>query len=330
MKKLSIQNLRSGGIITNYFCSSRCRHCLYGCSPKWDKDFLDPSLASKIFLKIKSLGCHSVHIGGGEPFLNQEGLKHVLVEAQKQKISIEYIETNSSWFKSRDEATALLKELKTLGVSTLLVSISPFHNEFIPFSKVKAVMSVCRETGISVFPWVYEFYRHCDSFADNTPVPFERYLETFGHDYIRKITQTYWIHPGGRALRTFREVYGSKKVTDILANSSGCHELADTSHFHFDLYENYIPGLCSGIQISDNHIGTTLLPNTYPFITELYNHGVRGLYDMAVQAYGFVPKTHYSGKCHLCHSIRQFMVIDKKIKTLEFGPYQFYIETGKI
>jgi len=36
--KLKIGRLASGGIITNYFCTSTCRHCLYNCSPRWEKN----------------------------------------------------------------------------------------------------------------------------------------------------------------------------------------------------------------------------------------------------------------------------------------------------
>ena len=61
---LEIDYLRSGGIITNYFCSSTCRHCLYACSPRWEKNYISESILYDIIHKIKELRCHSVHIGG--------------------------------------------------------------------------------------------------------------------------------------------------------------------------------------------------------------------------------------------------------------------------
>jgi hypothetical protein len=45
------------------------------------------------------------------------------------------------------------------GLRTLLVAISPLHNEFIPFAKVTGVIAACRDVGIDVFPWVNDFVK---------------------------------------------------------------------------------------------------------------------------------------------------------------------------
>ena len=65
MNKFIIKHLRSGGIITNYFCTSSCKHCLYNCSPQWEKRYINPKTAEKNLQTVRSLGCRSVHIGGG-------------------------------------------------------------------------------------------------------------------------------------------------------------------------------------------------------------------------------------------------------------------------
>ena len=101
MNPLHISYLQSGGLITNYYCTSRCRHCLYGCSPSWPKEYIDKDTARMNFKKIKSLNCFSVHIGGGEPFLKADLLESVLEAASEEGIGIEYIETNSSWKRGR-------------------------------------------------------------------------------------------------------------------------------------------------------------------------------------------------------------------------------------
>jgi 2-iminoacetate synthase ThiH len=71
MAGLQINYLNSGGLITNYYCTSECGHCLYRCSPKWKKEYIDKPGAKAILQKILSLGCNSIHIGGGEPLLNE-------------------------------------------------------------------------------------------------------------------------------------------------------------------------------------------------------------------------------------------------------------------
>jgi len=76
-RRLAINHLDSGGLITNYYCTSRCRHCLYGCSPGWEKRYIDTETTEKNLLKVKGLGCNSIHIGGGEPFLKPDELEMV-------------------------------------------------------------------------------------------------------------------------------------------------------------------------------------------------------------------------------------------------------------
>ena len=93
---LKIDYLQSGGIITNYFCSSTCRHCLYACSPRWSNDYIDKALLNEIIRKIIGLNCHSVHIGGGEPFLKPDLLKTVMGCLYDENLAVEYIETKTS------------------------------------------------------------------------------------------------------------------------------------------------------------------------------------------------------------------------------------------
>ena len=165
---LQISRLISGGLITNYYCTSECGHCLYACSPRWEKKYIEPEDARKYFRIIKSFGCNSIHIGGGEPMLKPDSLKDVLKIALEEDMGIDYVETNSSWFKDERSAAELLNDLRAHGLQTLLISISPFHNEHIPFNKVKGVISACRKSGTNVFPWIRDFYPEIDSFDDKS------------------------------------------------------------------------------------------------------------------------------------------------------------------
>lgn len=325
-KALSLHRLSSGGVITNYYCSSQCGHCLYSSSPRWEKKYLEPGLAREIFGTIRRMGCRSVHIGGGEPFLNFGGLKDVLRAAQAEGVDIEYVETNSSWYKDSGQAREMLLQLPGLGAGTLLISISPFHNEHIPFAKVKGVMDVCADAGVDVFPWVQGFSADIDSFPDDVPHKMAEYEERFGGDYLRKIPNRYWVHLGGRAFKTFGKVFKQRDVDTYIHTINGCIELEEVSHFHFDLYGNFVPALCSGISIDYRDLGKGLEEEKYPFITLLYNKGPAALYRVAVEEYGFEPQAKYISKCHLCHDIRRFLVIEKGVGTNEFGPRQFYLE----
>jgi len=274
---------------------------------------------------IIDMGCRSIHIGGGEPFLNSDGLNDVLNAAMDADVRVEYAETNSSWYTDHHEAVALLQRLGRAGLGTLLISISPFHNEHIPFYKVKGVIAACRDAGIEVFPWVAEFFPEIDSFDDQRPHRFEEYAEAFGSDYLDRIPSRYWIHFGGRALKTFSRSLPAYTPEDIcLRNRHGCGELCDTSHFHVDLFGNYIPGLCSGLAIRAEDLPGPVSKTGYPILNLLYTEGIGGLYAMAQELYDFVPNDSYISKCQLCLHIRRHMVIDRGVESLELQPNEFY------
>jgi hypothetical protein len=328
MPRLSIRQLRSGGIITNYSCTSRCGHCLYGSSPGWEKAYIDEETFKGNVAKIKSLGCHSVHIGGGEPFLNPERLEALLQAASELGIGVEYVETNSSWFKDPESARATLSALKRRGLSTLLVSMSPFHNEYIPFFKVKEVIKACRDCGIGVFPWISDFYDEIDAFDDTVPHRMDEYRSRFGDDYLRRLPTRYWIHPGGRSLATYAHVLARIPLGEMLAScAGGCPELLDVTHFHLDLFSNYIPGLCSGMAIEREDLGRPLSPAEYPLLTTLFRSGIKGLLDHATIDFGFKPESGYTSKCHLCFHIRRYLVSECHHESRELQPRQHYEES---
>ncbi|MBN2520393.1 MAG: radical SAM protein [Bacteroidales bacterium] len=325
MPSLNLTNLASGGLITNYYCTSKCSHCLYACSPSWDKKYIDKQCALDSFRIIKRLNCNSVHIGGGEPFLNFDGLKDVISAANEACIKIEYIETNSSWFTSSEDAFLKLNEIKQLGVNALLLSMSPFHNQHIPFNKVKGLMEACRKSGVSIIPWIEEFFNEINSFDDSKIHTSNEYTEKYGGNYFYNIPARYWIHFGGRAIQFFKNIFPLKDFDDIIFSSSRCSELADTSHFHFDLFNNYIPGLCSGIAINASDLGNPLNENEYPIINSLYNKGINGFFQYAVKHYNYKPSENkFLNKCHLCIDIRKHIINECDTEVKELAPKEFY------
>ena len=270
-------------------------------------------------------GCRCIHIGGGEPFLHFDGLLDVVQAAKETGINIEYIETNSSWFKNEEEAIDKLNNLTSSGIFQLLISISPFHNEFIPFNKVKGLLSSCRKSGMRVFPWIMDFYDDIDAFDDQRPHSLSQYKEKYGDTYLQQIPRRYWTHFGGRAVQTYKNIIPLKPLEKVL-RSPACKELADTSHFHIDLYQNYIPGLCSGLAIKMSDLGKDLDENEYPILSLLFNEGIGSLFEYARNEFGFKPQAKYLNKCHLCNDIRLFIVNNQKISTGELQPEEYYTQ----
>jgi hypothetical protein len=325
-----ITHLLSGGLITNYYCSSRCRHCLYGCSPRWKRRYIDEETARTNIETIAGLGCRSIHIGGGEPLLDPQALENVLEVTGRLGMAVEYVETNSSWYRDADSACRVLGSLRDAGLHTLLVSISPFHNEFIPFRKVKGVIRACRTVGVRVFPWIWEFYREIDSFDDRTVHKIEEYEERFGKSYVAELPSRYWIHLGGRALSTFSRAFPRMTAHEIIStNPSGCRELLDVGHFHVDLFGNYIPGLCSGLAIRRADLGTGLSSESYPLLTTLFTEGIKGLYELITHEHRFAASRKYISKCDLCLDMRSYLVLECGIESRELQPLEFYLNLSR-
>lgn len=303
-----IPPLLSGGLITNYHCTSECRHCLYRCSPKREKGYADYATARECFRTARRLGCAAMHIGGGESFLDQEGLAEVLRAAQREGMAVEYVETNSAWFISMDRAVELLLELKGLGLSQLLVSMSPLHNEFTPLSKVSGVVTACARAGLGVFPWVRSFLPDMEQLDPDRQHGLQEYETRFGPGYLASIPERYWVHWGGRALETFREELPVVGVDDVLAGAEACRTLLDTTHFHFDLNGNYVPGLCAGLAVACEDVENELSPQRYPIVTTLVEHGVSGLAELASELNVRPSRETYMNKCDLCDDLRAGLV----------------------
>jgi hypothetical protein len=327
LAEFKIKRLVSGGLITNYFCASRCRHCLYSCSPNWEKKYIDPRTAEENLSTIRKLGCSSVHIGGGEPLLRPDALGDVLQIAKRIGVAVDYVETNSAWFQDTLSATATLLKLRKQGLHTLLVSISPFHNEYIPFAKVKGVIETARQAGIGIFPWVSEFIADLSEMDAAGTHPLAEFEALYGRDYVMRLPQRYCIHMGGRALETFRPYLAKSSAQQIMdKNAGGCAtELLSTGHFHLDLFGNYIPGLCAGLSIAREDLGNSLPPEKYPFLTTLFHEGIRGIFKLARETFDYTPaKESYINKCDLCTEIRTFFVQNDFGRTADLNPKEFY------
>ena len=110
-----------------------------------------------------------------------------------------------------------------------------------------------------------------------------------------------------------------------MAAGGGCTELGSTDHFHIDLHGRYIPGLCSGLAIAQEDLGSPLDAARYPLITLLFQEGAKGLLAWATAERGFVPRgSGYLHKCDLCDHIRRFLVTEMGDRSPELHPLGFY------
>lgn len=324
---LAVTRLRSGGLVATYQCQSACPHCLYRGGPSRAPEYIDQATATELFAKALSLGATAMHVGGGEPLVDPFSLAGVLTAAAETGMPIEYVETSCSWFEDMDEAVGLLGELRGMGLTRLLVSVSPMHNGFVPLKKTLGVIEAARIAGVDVFPWQEHFLKDLRAFDPETTHPFAEYLRHFGPDYPARILERTWIHLGGRAFDLFAPVLGRRPVEEVLAAASAdCRgELTDASHFHMDLYGDYVPGLCSGLAIRAMDLGGPLDPELYPILSTLAESGIRGLYDYAAHLEDFTASpAGYVNKCELCQDIRRHLSERGWFESTELAPAEFY------
>jgi len=282
------------------------------------------SVADEIFSILKDLGCHSVHIGGGEPLLQPDKIYPVLEAAKRNGIGIEYIETNASWFKDEESAKGTLRKLMQHGVDTLLISIDPYHNEYIPFWKVKGLMKACSKVNMGVFPWLMEFWEDLNAFDDRKPHSLQEYAEVFGQNYLLKLAERYGINLKGRAMETYRTMMKREPFEQILRRTVPCRLLSGVHHFHVDLYGNFIPQSCPGLSVNLRELYQGADPDKYPVLYSLESVGIRGLVELAVEKYGYKPKDEYAGKCDLCYDIRRYLVLELGLELPDLQPAGHY------
>ena len=320
---VSLPRLMGGGLIVTYACPSRCAHCLYMCGPRRDHAYVDLKTARANLRAVRRLGCRSMHIGGGEPFLNVDRLESVLRVAHEEGVYIEYVETNAAWYTGHHAACATLEKMKRAGLSTLLISISPFHAEYIPLAKTKGLIRACRATGMEVFPWIPEFLDVVGRLDETERHALVEYADVLGPRYLEEMVRAYHLTPGGRALALYKSISEPRPLAAILAEgAAGCARLTSTSHFHIDNYGNYILGLCTGLAIARDDLDAPLDPRTYPVLTRLYHEGAAGLFAWAADKHEFEPASEYVSPCALCADIRGHLA--RRNASAELAPREFY------
>jgi hypothetical protein len=303
---LVVSGLRHGGIMANYKCNAACRHCLYACSPDRDGGYIAAETTREVCGLLRKAGCYSVHIGGGEPFLDFDGLITLIKIVSESGITVEYIETNAFWATDYERVRHQLRELYNAGADTLCISIDPFHAEHVPFGLPLSLAKMCRDAGFRFFLW-QERYLAALSKAKPDKIHSRKDLEKYiSKKYILETAKSYGLSFGGRAINIEAE-YGVKKSTDSIAVDKPCLGLLTGGHFHVDLNGRFIPPGCTGIAISLKETVNGIPKGKYPVLEELYYGGSAGLLRYA-RALGFeADQGGYPSSCALCFRIRHWL-----------------------
>jgi len=266
--------------------------------------------AEELCRLLRRGGCRSVHIGGGEPFLNFEGLITVIRKLKQAGITLEYIETNAFWAAgapAQANMQAKLERLLAEGADCLCISIDPFHAEHVPYGAPLALAERCEKTGMNHFLWKREFFPLL-SRLDPQKIHSRAEMEkTLSRDYIHKTARLYDIGYGGRAVNIEREFGVPSPMEEFTADNSPCHNLLSTGHFHVDSECYFIPPRCTGIRIPLPQAIDGIPEGKYPAFEALYTGGISALIRLALQNGFSADPEGYPSKCNLCFHIRHFL-----------------------
>ena len=326
---LTIPPLISGGIMLSYRCTSACRHCMYRCSPYKPDEWMTIEMAEQIFSSLKNEKyLESIHIGGGEPTMKWPFLLDFIRLAVKMNIRIEYMETNASWCKKREDTKKKMNELKEAGLKSLLVSVSMFHNEFVTFTCTRNCVEVARDVfgDENVITYLPHMYHMLAEMPDEGKHSVEDFCRQHGvKSDSTAMIKLYDIVPSGRAVTALRTCYQAKGSTTY--NGQNCSkELLSTTHFHIDHLGNLFTGCCAGIiPATQPNLHPLITRETHPIFSILCSDGPFGLMETIGKEHKFNPKTKgYVSKCDLCLHIREHLAATGKFS--ELRPAYFYQE----
>jgi hypothetical protein len=293
---------------------------------------MDEKTLTEILNGVKNIwrNPRGIHFAGGEVFLNFPLLLNAVKMALELDILIEFVETNAAWCIDESDIYEKFHQLKEAGLERMLISCSPFHAERFPLERVikaiKIALDVFGRYGVIVYkPYCIELIAQ---FSITETVPVEAYIQKYG---LRKASRFIWyaygIIPGGRSGYKLGHLI-EKKPADVFEGQNCLFEILMSRHAHFDLYGNYIPYFCGGLNIGDSRNLPKLLQNftldERPITRMLVDGGPWLLYRFAKDRFGYrqLPDG-YAGKCHLCVDVRKYL-LEKTDNFWELAPAQFY------
>jgi len=272
---------------------------MFASSPQHRSGFITPEMSEHLALLLKKSGCRSVHIGGGEPFMNFSALCSLIEKLAENGISIDYIETNASWCKSEDFVRTRLKKLRELGVDTVMASVDPFHIEFVPLERPLLLCRILREEGFDYFICKERYLRKLFKLDHDRTYSREELCEILGDDYIADTASDYGLGMNGRALAIAPKLYRKRPIEQLLTRGK-CESLEIPQHCHFDLDGNAVPSGCPGLVCSaEDYLNDNFPRDKYPVFSRLASGGLKSLYAhlsvASVRVGDYIQKGHSIG-----------------------------------
>lgn len=260
---------------------------------------------------LARLGVHAegIHVGGGEPLGRFRRLM-AIVRAARELCpgGVGYVETGGFWATSDRLVRDRLRALSDAGVRQIAISADPYHQEHVPPERIRRLYEVaCRTLGEEAvrarrWKWLAK------------PRDVAKLSEDERQDLFRAFLARYPERITGRAATELADLVPRAPIDAIPREP--CHEpLLARGHVHVGPDGWVYPGTCAGITLgraTRRHPLDAVLAewpaNRSPVVSALAAGGPRALEGLAENR-GFRPDpAGYAGKCHLCWSVRRWLV----------------------
>jgi hypothetical protein len=136
-------------IVLTSRCTAKCGHCSTSCGPQRTES-LAPAEVQRIMEEAARIDDgERLHfdITGGEPFMDFEQLCATIACAHRLGAGVSCV-TNAFWARTDAIALEKLRTLRELGLQLLAVSVSRFHEQFVPLASVGRALRAASQLGI--------------------------------------------------------------------------------------------------------------------------------------------------------------------------------------
>jgi hypothetical protein len=138
------------GIILTARCNASCTHCSKNYGP-YRKEALSRATILRLMdeaAAIRDGDPLTFDLTGGEPFLDFELLLDVVAHGANLDAQISCV-TNAYWAVTNEIAEEKLTKLLKAGLTSLSVSVSRFHQRFVPLRRARRALDIATRLGIA-------------------------------------------------------------------------------------------------------------------------------------------------------------------------------------
>jgi MoaA/NifB/PqqE/SkfB family radical SAM enzyme len=139
------------GFILTARCNAACAHCSKSFGPNRTEE-LNQDEVLRLMNEAAAIEDDeplAFDLTGGEPFLNFEMLEAVVSHGGSLGARAISCVTNAFWARTDEIAMAKLTRLKKAGLTLLAVSVSRFHQAFVPLHRAQRALKIAGDLGIS-------------------------------------------------------------------------------------------------------------------------------------------------------------------------------------